>query len=167
MSGTAPLVSVIIATYNWSSVLHYAMASVERQTFTDFELLVIGDGCTDDSEAVVAAFRDPRFHWENLPKNHGHQSPANNRGLALARGKWIAYLGHDDLWMPNHLELLVREVEQKEADAAFSLAIVVGAPGCDGRKLFGAFDRGEWVRGAHVPPSALLHRKSLIDTAGG
>ena len=84
------------------------MASVQRQTFADFELLVIGDGCTDDSEAVVAAFGDPRFHWENLPQNHGHQSPANNRGLALARGKWIAYLGHDDLWMPNHLELLWR-----------------------------------------------------------
>ena len=52
----APLVSVIIATYNYSSVLRCAIQSALGQTFDDFELLVIGDGCTDDSEAVTASF---------------------------------------------------------------------------------------------------------------
>lgn len=166
MNDPAPLVSVIIATFNWSSVLRYAIASVQRQTFADFELLVIGDGCTDDSAEVVASFRDPRFHWENLPRNTGHQSAANNKGLDLARAKWIAYLGHDDLWMPNHLELLVHEVGRAKADVAFSFTMVIGAPECGGRKLFGAFARGKYNRGAHLPPSALLHRKSLVDQWG-
>lgn len=166
MSETTPLVSVIIATYNWSSVLHYALASAQRQTFANFELLVIGDGCTDDSAAVVESFHDPRFRWTNLPRNSGHQSAANNEGLALARGKWVAYLGHDDLWLPNHLELLLRAVDPAEGDVAFSLTMVIGAPGCDGRRLFGAFERGEYTRGAHLPPSALLHRKSLIAGCG-
>jgi glycosyltransferase involved in cell wall biosynthesis len=166
MSDEDPLVSIIIATYNWSSALRYAIASVQRQTLSSFELLVIGDGCTDDSNDVVASFHDSRFCWENLPRNSGHQSAANNRGLELARGKWIAYLGHDDLWMPNHLESLLREAEKTGADVAFSLAIVIGAPGCDGRGLFGAFEGGEFTRGSHLPPSALLHRKALTDQCG-
>lgn len=162
MHGDAPLVSVITATYNWSSVLHYALLSAQAQTFANFELLVIGDGCTDDSAEVVAAFRDPRFRWENLPVNHGHQSVANNRGLAQARGKWIAYLGHDDLWMPNHLELLVEKLDESNADVAFSLGILVGAPDCGGRLLAPVFPGGEFQRGAHVPPSVLIHRRSLL-----
>src|SRR5450432_2665306 len=148
MNETTPLVSVIVATYNWSSVLRYAITSAQRQTVGNFELLVIGDGCTDDSAHVVESFHDPRFRWENLPHNSGHQTAANNKGLELARGKWISYLGHDDLWMPNHLELLLREVEQAEGDVAFSLAVVIGAPGCGGRRLFGAFEQGEYPRGA-------------------
>jgi hypothetical protein len=162
MDGDAPLVSVIIATYNWSSVLRYALLSAQAQTFVNFELLVIGDGCTDDSGDVVASFCDPRFRWENLSINYGHQWAANNRGLALARGQWIAYLGHDDLWMPNHLELLLRKLEQANADVAFSLAMAIGAPGCGGRMLFSVFEDGEFPRGAEMPPSALIHRTSLV-----
>ena len=63
-----PQVTVIIAAYNWSSVLRLAVDSVLRQTFEDYELWVIGDACTDDSEQVVRSFRDPRVHW------HGHSS---------------------------------------------------------------------------------------------
>ncbi|HSP45872.1 MAG TPA: glycosyltransferase [Chthoniobacterales bacterium] len=166
MDDDAPLVSVIVATYNWSSVLRYALLSVQAQTFAGFEVLVIGDHCTDDSAEVVASLGDARFRFENLEENNGHQSVANNRGLAMARGKWIAYLGHDDLWMPTHLDLLLRELERTNSDVAFTLAIVVGAPGCDGRRLFGAFDNGKYARGAHVPPSALIHRKSLADKCG-
>ena len=53
---TTPLVTVITATYNWSSVLRYAIQSVLWQTFADLEMLVIGDGCTDDSGEVVSSF---------------------------------------------------------------------------------------------------------------
>lgn len=166
MDGDAPLVSVIIATYNWSSVLRYALLSAQAQTFRNFELLVIGDGCTDDSETVVTSFGDSRFHWENLPINHGHQSAPNNRGLALARGEWIAYLGHDDLWMPNHLELLLRRLDETNADVAFSLAMLIGAPGCNGRMLFQVFEGGDYQRGSDVPPSTLIHRRSLAERYG-
>jgi cellulose synthase/poly-beta-1,6-N-acetylglucosamine synthase-like glycosyltransferase len=65
----SPRVSVIIATYNWSSVLPYSIGSVLQQTMEDFEILVVGDRCTDDSEAVVAAIGDPRIRWINLPAN--------------------------------------------------------------------------------------------------
>jgi glycosyltransferase involved in cell wall biosynthesis len=99
-----PRVTVIVPTYNWSTVLPYPIGSVLRQSFTDFEVLVVGDGCTDDSEQVVTAVTDPRVRWINLPVNDGHQSAANNEGLRQSRGSIIAYLGHDDLRLPHHLE---------------------------------------------------------------
>ena len=85
-----PRVTVITATYNWAPVLPHAMASVLEQTFPDLELWVVGDGCTDESEAVVAAVDDPRVHWHNLPANTGHQSGPNNAGLERASGELVA-----------------------------------------------------------------------------
>jgi glycosyltransferase involved in cell wall biosynthesis len=117
-SGTAPAVSIVTATYNWSSVLRCAIESVRMQTFADFELLVAGDGCTDDSEAVVRAFEDPRLRWMNLPANSGGQAAPNNCGIAAARGEYIAYLGHDDVWYPTHLESLVETIRRTSADLA-------------------------------------------------
>jgi glycosyltransferase involved in cell wall biosynthesis len=115
-----PAVTVIIPTYNWSSVLPYSIGSVLRQTFTDFELLVIEDGCTDDSEEVVRRISDPRVKWINLATNTGHQSEPNNEGLRHARGQYIAYLGHDDLWLPHHLSCLVSALE-RGADLAYGI----------------------------------------------
>ena len=108
---------MIIATYNWATVLPYSIGSVLDQTFTDFELLVIGDGCTDESEQVVAAIADPRVHWINLPTNTGNQAGPNNEGLRRARGDIVAHLGHDDLWLPRHLEHLVAAIDAGAAVA--------------------------------------------------
>ena len=105
---STPRVTVVIPTYNWAPVLPYSIGSVLAQTWTDFELLVVGDGCTDESAEVVGAIEDPRVTWVNLPENTGNQVGPNNEALRRARGDLMAYLGHDDLWLPRHLELLVR-----------------------------------------------------------
>src|SRR3954452_8082281 len=123
----APRVTVIIATYNWSAVLPYSIGSVLRQTFRDFELLVVGDGCTDDSEQVVTSIDDPRVRWINLPRNTRHQSGPNNEGLCHARGELIAYLGHDDLWLPHHLKSHVKMYDETQCDLAYSLCFTIGA----------------------------------------
>src|SRR5450755_911398 len=139
-----PLVSIVIATYNYSGVLRCAIRSALGQTFQNFELLVIGDGCTDDSETVTASFGDTRIRWHNLPRNSGYQAAPNNTGLAMARGRYVAYLGHDDLWLPNHLECLVRTIQQTGADVAYSLAIMIGPPGSPVRVLTGATKSGAY-----------------------
>ena len=99
-SAASPAVSVIIATYNRAHTLRHAVQSVRNSSFTDWELIVVGDACTDDSAECVAAFNDPRIRFVNLPDRTGHQSGPNNHGLALARGKYVAFLNHDDLFFP-------------------------------------------------------------------
>jgi len=69
----------------------------------DFEIVVVGDGATDDSEELLAALGDERVRWENLPTNWGEQSVPSNRGIELARGRNIFFLNQDDLWRPDHL----------------------------------------------------------------
>ena len=117
-----PLVSVIIPTYNRGNVLRIAIQSVLWQTEQNFELLVMGDGCTDDSESVVNSFGDARIQWHNLPSNSGHQSAPVNAGLALSRGRYIAFLGHDDIWHPDHLRTQLRAIAS--AKAGVSLAVI-------------------------------------------
>jgi glycosyltransferase involved in cell wall biosynthesis len=158
-----PAVSVVIATYNWSSVLRHAVASVLAQTFTDFELLVVGDACTDDSAAVVRSYRDRRVQWHNLERNAGSQVGPNNRGLALARGRYVAYLGHDDLWLPDHLRLLVECIERTAADLVFSLGLILGPEGEAALSgvLFVPFGPGDFV-----PPSTLMHRRTVVERIG-
>ena len=94
MAPSNPKVSIVIATYNMSSVLPYSVGSALGQSFADFELIVVGDGCTDDSAEVVRAIGDERLRWINLPANSGHQSTPNNKGIEAARGELIAYDEH-------------------------------------------------------------------------
>ena len=160
---SAPRVSVIIPTYNRSNVLRQAIANVLRQSYADYELLVVGDGCTDDSAAVVAGFADLRVRWINLPANSGHQSAPNNEGLRQARGDLIAYLGHDDLWLPRHLETLVGGIDAG-ADLVASLNELVGP---DERFFDIAPAAPIYSPGMSITPSALMHRREVTQRIGG
>jgi glycosyltransferase involved in cell wall biosynthesis len=163
---STPRVSVILPTYNWSEALRFSIRSVLRQTLRDFELLVIGDACTDDSAEVTASFGDPRVRWHNLPQNSGSQAGPNNAGLEMARGDYIAYLGHDDLWDPIHLESLVEALDRTGADLAYAVAILYGPPGSGIRGVTGllAPRPGEPLR--HIPPTSLMHRRDLVARIG-
>jgi glycosyltransferase involved in cell wall biosynthesis len=157
-------VTVIIPTFNWSGVLPHSIGSVLRQTRSDFELLVIGDGCMDDSEVVVAGIGDPRVRWINLPANTGHQSGPNNEGLRQARGDFIAYLGHDDLWLPDHLEKLVAALE-RGADLAYGIVEVIAG---DGQTRTPApVEMANYREGIWIPPSGVAHRREAALKAGG
>jgi hypothetical protein len=167
----APRVSVIIATYNWSSVLRYSIESVLAQSFTGFELLVVGDGCTDDSADVVASFGDSRIHWHNLPENSGNQSAPNNEGLRLASGEYAAYLGHDDIWHPQHLALLVRALDETRADFAYTWLQMIGPETAPGRErvrlLTGVAPGGIHDPSMAIPPSSVMHRREAGLAIGG
>ncbi len=159
---SAPLITVIMATYNRSNVLPYSIGSVLAQSRSDFELLVIGDGCTDDSQEVVEAMGDRRVRWVGLSNNSGHQSVPHNAGLAEARGQYIAYLGHDDLWLPDHLAICVDAIE-KRCDLAYGLSLIV-SENPRGNYLAPIplpYESGRWIS-----PSSVVHRKSVTDAVG-
>jgi glycosyltransferase involved in cell wall biosynthesis len=159
-------VTVIIPTYNWSSALRSSIASVLEQTFRDFELLVIGDCCTDDSADVVLSFADARAQWHNLSFRHKSQSGPNNFGIGIASGNLIAYLGHDDVWHPDHLRSLVSKIEETGADLACSVCIMYGPPASGFRMASGVFIEGRYRRHDFLPPSSLMHRRELIARIG-
>lgn len=116
-----PLISVYIPTYNRGKLLvELAIPSVLSQTYKNFELIIVGDCCTDNTEKLVSEIRDPRIRFYNLAhrgyrypptaENHWLAGPvvANNQALKLIRGKWIATLDDDDIWTKDHLETLLR-----------------------------------------------------------
>jgi len=99
-----PLVSVIIPTYNRGWILKEAIDSVLAQDFTDFELIVVDDGSTDDTGQVLAAYDQKVIA---LDQSNRGVSAARNRGIGAASGQLIAFLDSDDLWLPRKLSTQV------------------------------------------------------------
>ncbi len=162
-----PLVTVVLATYNWSSVLRHSIRSVLWQTYPNLELLVVGDGCTDDSEEVVASFGDERVRWHNLSANTASQVTPNNTGIDMARGTYIAYQGHDDLWHPKHLAMMLAHMQRADAELAYNLAELIGPPGSRMRLLSGRGREAQLPMGRWLPPNSLVHRTELARRIGG
>jgi len=155
-------VSVIIPAYNSSGTLRLALQTVLWQDFTDFEVWVVGDGCVDDSESVVASFRDDRVHWMNLPSNSGGPSVPRDEGLRRAKGEYVAYVGQDDLWFPWHLRELVNFIETSRGEFVYSLGAMIGPEGAIGML---SLPTRPWSD-EPMSPINWLHRKDLIEDIG-
>jgi len=108
-----PEVSVIIPTYNRARLIGRAVRSVLAQTYTDFEIIVVDDGSTDDTLAAVQALAqtDDRVLYLRHETNQGAQA-ARNTGIQAARGQYIALLDSDDEWLPHKLEQQIRLYRQ-------------------------------------------------------
>ena len=125
----APRFSVLIPTHNRSALLRLAISSVLSQTETDFELLVVGDGCTDDTADVVASFDDARIRWLDLPKAPHFGYANRNVALRLAAGAYIAFVTDDDLVFPDHLALLAATLEESGAEWVYNRPLWVTTDG--------------------------------------
>ena len=120
-----PLISVYVPTYNRGEILmERAVKSVLGQTYPNFEFIILGDCCTDNTAELVSRIDDARVIFYNIP-TRGYRYPptpennwfagpvvAANEALKRVRGKWIARLDDDDLWTPDHLEVLLRFAQE-------------------------------------------------------
>ena len=166
-----PLVSVVIPTFERRALMCEAVASVLAQTFADFELIVVDDGSQDDTVGELAArFADSRLRVVRQ-ENRG-ASAARNRGVAEARGEWLAFLDSDDTWLPPKLE---RQLQM--------LADHPEAPACYTGEIW--YRDGRWAnpRNVHtkysgwifpyclplciISPSSILMKRALFETLGG
>ena len=126
---SGPLVTVIMPTYNRAGLLRErSLKSVLNQSYTNLEVLVVGDACTDDSAEAVASFRDPRVRFVNLEGRPDYLSKGGwyclairpmNRGLELATGDFITGLDDDDEYMPDRIKILVEMAQKYSADFLF------------------------------------------------
>lgn len=111
MNISLPLISVILPVYNAENTLGEAIESILNQTFADFELILINDGSTDASEKIVLSYEDKRIKYFSNETNKGLIYTLN-RGLRLARGKYIARMDADDISLPTRFEKQVRILEE-------------------------------------------------------
>jgi Glycosyl transferase family 2 len=159
-----PRFSVIVATYNRSRFIVPTLESALRQTHPPSEIIVVGDGCTDDSEQVIRQTFPRTVRWIGLSEHSRSQSAPNNAGIKAARGTHIAYLGHDDIWSPQHLEMLATVLDDR--DFAVSGCIFHGPPGSMYYQFTGLFDDSAAAAHEFFPPSSIAHRRDLIARLG-
>jgi hypothetical protein len=126
-----PLVSVLIPTFNRANLLvTRSLPSVIHQTYKNLEIIIVGDGCNDDTEARIKSVSDPRIKFLNLPERGPYPPPgrerwtiaglyAANKARELATGDFICNIDDDDEMLPDRVEKLVHWAQKEQADVVF------------------------------------------------
>ncbi|MEV8535702.1 glycosyltransferase [Streptomyces sp. NPDC051211] len=165
-----PRISVICPTFNRSRPILDTLASVTAQTVTDWEMLVVSDGSTDDTDDCVreAALADPRIRLLRAER-HGHPSGPRNLALAEARGEVVAYLDHDDRWRPDHLALILSLIGTGADLVAtgFELQDPKGRSTARSEPHEMCWHPELQLLGVIFEPSRVAHRRGLAERVGG
>jgi glycosyltransferase involved in cell wall biosynthesis len=144
-----PTFTVVMPAYNTAETIGDAVRSVLGQTRSDFELIVVDDGSTDDTAGVVQAFtQDPRVRM--LAQENAGAAAARNAGLGQASGRFVSFIDSDDRWLPSYLELMLAALEQTP-DAGFAYTDAWTVDPRTGR--VGAATAMQWQRPPPVPPA--------------
>ena len=175
------MVSILMCTYNREQYLKRAIDSVIAQTYTEWELIIVDDGSTDNTEQLVASYPDPRIRYIKMDKNRFYCYAANY-GLQNCRGDYVAFQNSDDEWLSDKLEKQMRFMEEHtEAGACFTEVTLIDNEGNDlserclpMEKLFENHyeDQKDWMHfflflgNCVCHPSALV-RKKVMDEVGG
>ena len=163
-----PLVSVVIPAYNAEQTIKASVDSALAQDFGDFEIVVVNDGSSDSSKAILAAY-DSRIQVIDQ-KNRGAPA-ARNAGVRVANGKYIAFLDSDDLWSPDKLTQSVRAHERNpSASIVFSDCCGLRADGTS--STYYSYDGAPSLddmleKGFEVVPSAVTMRRDVFEACGG
>jgi len=108
-----PLISVIVSAYNVEPFLAETLASVQRQTYREFEVIVVDDGSTDRTSEIARQFVEKDARFILLRQKNAGTAAARNAALKQARGEWIAFLDADDVWLPEKLAAQLNLLKQK------------------------------------------------------
>lgn len=122
------LVSIIMPSYNTAEYIADSINSVLSQTYTNWELIIVDDCSSDNTDEIVSQFDDKRIRYLQNDKNSG-AAVSRNKALREAKGKWIAFLDSDDLWMPDKLEKQVRFMEENSYAFSYTNYIEIDSAG--------------------------------------
>ncbi|MBD2454316.1 glycosyltransferase family 2 protein [Nostoc sp. FACHB-87] len=167
-----PIVSVIVPTFNRANFLSRAISSILQQTFSNFELIIVDDGSTDNTAEVVKEFTDPRIKFLPLGKNYGG-SYARNQGIKAASTEFIAFLDSDDEWLPEKLELQVKRLQESD-DPLATVVYCLGYECVEGQQkipslhLYEGDVFDDLLRGWLPPTTSLfmVKRSALLEVNG-
>jgi glycosyltransferase involved in cell wall biosynthesis len=167
-----PAVTVVITTFNRATIVGRAIRSVLAQTFQDWELIVVDDCSTDETEQAVRSFSDGRITYLRHDRNR-RQAAARNTGIRRARGEFVAFLDDDDEWMPEKLqkELEVFRNSDPEVGLVYSGRMMLDQQGRVVKIRIPA--ECGWVHEALLEwdligsPSRVMVKKQVLDHLGG
>ncbi len=161
-----PSVSVVLPTFNRARFIGDAITSVQRQSFANWELVIVDDGSTDDTSAVVAPFLADR-RITCVRQDNGGDAAARNRGIAETGAPLVAYIDSDNVWYPDFLACAVDCFAAKpEVDFAYG-ALVSDHHGLgDVRILWKPFDRDALLTANFMDTNVIVHRRTLVARYG-
>lgn len=160
-----PLVSIRVPTYNKAKILsEKTIPSFLNQTYKNFEIVIVGDCCTDDTEERLKKFRDKRIHFYNFPYRGLYpQDPLNrwrvagtlpaNEALQISRGLWITPCDDDDEFLPNHIEHLLKKAQKERLELVYAKALSMDIKSGK-KKVIGVFPP---AHGSYSYNTALFH----------
>jgi glycosyltransferase involved in cell wall biosynthesis len=165
-----PKVSVVIPTYNRSFLLEKAIVSVLEQTFTNYEIIVVDDGSSDNTRQVIDKFAGRvRYYYQE----NGGPSSARNRGIQAAMGEYIAFLDSDDVFFPEKLETQARALdENQEYGMVFSHAVTMDEEGHPaGSSWKGVmsgwiYPRNLFIKNCMIATPSVMVRASVFERVG-
>ena len=138
------LVSIIMPSYNTAEYISDSIKSIQSQTYKNWELIIVDDCSTDNSMEVIRSFNEPRIKLLQNEKNSG-AAISRNYALREARGKWIAFLDSDDIWVPEKLEKQIRFMQKNNYAFTFT----------DYRICF----NGKWMPYINTGPNVINKRR--------
>jgi len=173
-AGPEPTVSVIMRTYNRTDFIKEAIKSVLCQTRSDFEVVVVNDGGTRGCEEIIKRLGGGKIRYVYI--EHCGAPFAFNAGLAHARGKYITYLDDDDIFYPDHIELLAGYLDKHPETSVVYAYAYRAAQKFDGKEWrvtkrdllsFEPVDRSKLLRSNRLSVLNLMHRREIIEEIGG
>lgn len=160
-----PLLTIITATFNAAELLPHTIKSIREQTYEDIEWIIVDGNSTDRTIDVIRGNEDVIDCWIHEPDNGIYD--AWNKGIKLAHGEFISFLGADDCWASKHtVATLMSEVQKSDADVVCAKAMVMGSDGNKMRMLGEPWDQNKmWFRQVVAHPG-MIHRAELFKAYG-
>jgi glycosyltransferase involved in cell wall biosynthesis len=164
----APLISIVIPTYNHAQLLKKALESVLAQSYPNWEAIVVDNCSEDNTSAIVAGFNDPRISYMTV-SNHGVIAVSRNLGIVSSKGSWIAFLDSDDIWFPSRLKKIQEYIQKDASIDVWSTNEILSNVSSGQQKniKYGPISNNMYQRllkyGNCLSPSATLVKRSFLE----
>ena len=167
MKNHIPKLSIILPTFNRGKYILDAIESIQAMSFSDWELIIIDDGSTDQTNIVVSkCLIDERIHFFYNETNQGAPF-ARNLGIQKSKGKYISYLDSDNTYTSSFISHAIEFLEKNQNFDLVYGALLTSSHGKKNEILFKEFSRSQLLKGNYIDMSTIVHRRKLYELFGG